>query len=384
MKTTSKSTIALALLVCNTLGVSAATLNDLKDTEVTIGGYLKADLMFSNFSEGAPANNSPGRHFVAPGAFYGSDRSNTVVDFHARQSRFNIGASNTVVGHKVSGFYELDFLLHDDGNEIVSNSYSPRMRHLYVTFDDWLFGQTWTTILNLKSLPEHLDFLGVPDGTIFTRQTMVRYSTDNWTFALENPVSTFTNYNTGARITPDSNSIPDVHIRYDFKPSFGSLSLGAVLSQLDYDQANIDESEFAWAVSAAGYINIPSNSDEFRFQLNVGEGMGRYFGLNFANGAVVNDGKLETISNLSGFVSYRHWWNKEWRSNITISGVKADYDLRPITPVNESSITYNINLLYSPFKPVTLGVEFIHSENKRTDDYKVELDRVQMSVKYNF
>ncbi|KTF07689.1 porin [marine sediment metagenome] len=64
-------------------------------------------------------------------------------------------------------------------------------------------GQTWTTFMDVGSLPESLDFIGTTDGITFARQVMVRYTNGGLQLALENPESTITPFGGGSRITSD-------------------------------------------------------------------------------------------------------------------------------------------------------------------------------------
>ena len=90
-------------------------------------------------------------------------------------------------GSKLGTFIEMDFLVSGQGNETVSNSYSPRLRHAFITYDKWLFGQTWMTFFNVGALPENLDFVGPTEATIFGRQPMIRYTSGGLQLALGKP-----------------------------------------------------------------------------------------------------------------------------------------------------------------------------------------------------
>ena len=92
------------------------------------------------------------------------------------------------------------FLASDQGNEVVSNSYSPRLRHAFISYNKWTFGQTWMTFFNVGALPENLDFVGPAESTIFGRQAMVRYTMGNWQFAAENPETTVTPFGGGGGV----------------------------------------------------------------------------------------------------------------------------------------------------------------------------------------
>ncbi|MCG9697040.1 DcaP family trimeric outer membrane transporter [Shewanella sp. Isolate11] len=354
------------------------------ETDFKFGGYVKTDVMFSDYSNGAPDSGNLSRQFYVPGTIYGTaDNGKQVVDFQARESRFNFKTSTDLDGHKLSGFIELDFMTHADGNERVSNSYSPRIRHAFVSYDNWTVGQTWSTFQNPGALPENLDFVGAAEGTPFVRQAQVRYTNGGFQFALENPETTVTPYTGGARVVSGSGMIPDFVARYNFNTEGGAkFTVAGLARQLNVENATIDAQTMAYGVSVTGVI--PVGSDDIKFSATAGDGMGRYMALNYANAGVIDaNGDIETISSYGGFVAYRHWWNDKWRSSITASGFKADNDVALTGgAVNEESYSGYINLLYSPVKPMTFGVEYMYAENTKQNGDKGELNRVMFSVKY--
>ena len=75
----------------------------------------------------------------------------------------------------VMGFIEMDFW-GGGGNEIVSNSANPRIRHAFIKYKDVLAGQTWSTFMNTSAIPESADFAGATLGLVFIRQGQVRYT----------------------------------------------------------------------------------------------------------------------------------------------------------------------------------------------------------------
>ncbi len=376
------SKMAFSPIVLAMATVSSAAL---ADTEFKFGGYVKADMMVSDYNNGAPADSDLSRQFYVPGTlgFSPNGRGSTITDFQARETRFNFTSSSDLDGHKLKFFLEMDFFTHSDGNQRVSNSYSPRLRHATVTFDNWMAGQTWSTFQNPGALPEALDFIGAAEGTPFVRQGMIRYSNGGFQIALENPKATFTNSATGGRIESNSSYIPDGVIRYNFGGSGSKLSIAAVLRQVEIDEDGLDESEFGYGVSLAGVIPSWGN-DKFKFMVNYGDGVGRYIALNYANAALLNTdtGETDTISSVSGFASYQHWWSDKWRSNITASAFEADYGSLLTGSANETSYSGNINLLYSPVKPMTVGVEWLYAKNEKTEGEDGELNRFMLSFKY--
>ncbi|MBB1440866.1 porin [Shewanella sp. SG41-4] len=357
-------------------------------TDMTFGGYIKADVMFSDYGNGAPDSGSLSRQFYVPGTIYGTTgNGKQVVDFQARESRFNFKTVTDVEGHKLTGFIELDFMTHTDGNERVSNSYSPRIRHAFMSYDNWTVGQTWTTFQNPGALPENLDFVGAAEGTPFVRQSQLRYTNGNWQFSIENPETTVTPLGGGGRITSGSGVVPDFVGRYNFSASSGStFSVAAIVRQLDLEQVvgttTYDTSELGYGVSVAGVI--PVGKDDLKFTATYGEGLGRYMALNYANAGVLDtNGDIQAIKSFGGFVSYRHWWSEQWRSSVTFSGFSADNDVALTGgSVNKEAYSGYVNLLFSPSKPLTFGVEFMHALNEREDGTDGDLNRIMFSAKY--
>ncbi|MBB1428067.1 MULTISPECIES: DcaP family trimeric outer membrane transporter [Shewanella] len=357
-------------------------------TDMTFGGYIKADVMFSDYGNGAPDSGSLSRQFYVPGTIYGTTgNGKQVVDFQARESRFNFKTVTDLEGHKLTGFIELDFMTHTDGNERVSNSYSPRIRHAFVSYDNWTVGQTWTTFQNPGALPENLDFVGAAEGTPFVRQSLLRYTSGNWQFSIENPETTVTPLGGGGRITSGSGVVPDFVGRYNFSAASGSaFSVAAIVRQLDLEQVvgttTYDTSELGYGVSFAGVI--PVGKDDLKFTATYGEGLGRYMALNYANAGVLDtNGEIQTIKSFGGFVSYRHWWSEQWRSSVTLSGFSADNDVALTGgAVNKEAYSGYVNLLFSPSKPLTFGVELMHALNEREDGSDGDLNRIMFSAKY--
>ncbi|MFY8328612.1 DcaP family trimeric outer membrane transporter [Pseudoalteromonas sp. ZZD1] len=380
-----RSLTATAVLCALSTTTQAATIGD---TDINYGGYVKIDAMWSDYSAGAPAGTNVGRDFYVPSTLTvgTDDDSDAVFDMHARQSRFNFGTSTLLDnGKTINSKIEIDFLASAaGGNERVSNSYAPRIRHAFISYDGWLFGQTWSNFQNVGALPETLDFVGPAEGTVFVRQAQVKYTTGAWSFSLENPESTVTTQG-GARVATDDASLPDFTARYTMNADWGQFVVTGLARQLTYKQNGIDADETSFGLSASGKVNLGKNN--LKFMLTQGKGLGRYVGLNVAHGAVLNSDELDAIDSTSGFVAYQHNWNNQWRSTFLYSFFSADNntDLLTITgDPTESSQSYSANILYSPVKKLTFGAEFKHAERELESGNDGDMDRLQFSVKYAF
>ncbi|TMN85931.1 MULTISPECIES: DcaP family trimeric outer membrane transporter [unclassified Pseudoalteromonas] len=389
MKFTLLKTLAASAVLCALSSTSyAATAAKIGDTEFTYGGYIKLDTMWSDYSAGASAGTSVGRDFYVPSTLTvgDDDSSDAVFDMHARQSRFNFGTSTLLDnGKKINSKIEIDFLASAaGGNERVSNSFAPRIRHAFITYDGWLFGQTWSNFQNVGALPETLDFVGPAEGTVFVRQAQIKYTTGAWSFSLENPESTITTAG-GSRVATDDASLPDFTARYTHKADWGNLVVTALARQLTYKVGSIDADETSFGISASGMFKV--GDDNIKFMLTQGKGLGRYVGLNVAHGAVLNGDELDAIDSTSGFVAYQHKWNSQWRSTFLYSFFSADNntDLLSVSgDPTESTQSYSANILYSPVKRLTFGAELKHAERETQSGVDGNLDRLQFSVKYAF
>ncbi|MDQ4423355.1 MAG: DcaP family trimeric outer membrane transporter, partial [Thalassolituus sp.] len=172
------------------------------NTEFSFGGFIKMDAMLSSYSDGN-VNDGLGREFYVPSTIQpGVEPDTTELDMTARTSRFNFKTVTDVGNDKsVTTFIELDFE-GAGGNEVVSNSYGPRLRHAFIKYDGLLVGQTWSNFMNVGALPESADFIGPSESTVFIRQSQVRYTMGDLAIALENPQTT------GAGDSGDNGMIP--------------------------------------------------------------------------------------------------------------------------------------------------------------------------------
>jgi len=367
--------------------VVAAIEEEAGKPKFSYGGYIKSDLMVTDYSDGSVPGSSIGRDFFVPSTIpVDNGDGETYLDWHARQSRFHFATNHALAnGEELASYVELDFLATAGGNERVSNSFSPRLRHAFVTYGNWLFGQTWNTFMDVATLPESVDFIGPTGSTTFGREPMIRYTNGGFAIALENPESTVTPIG-GGRIDVDDSIVPDLAARYTWKGEGWHLQLGGMLRQLSLDDSGlgVDDTVTGWGVSLSGKAMF--GRDDVRWMIHTGDGMGRHIGLNFANGAAITtDGKLEAIGTTGAFVAYRHWWSQKWRSNAVLSYLEVDNPVRFTgTGVNESNWSGQINLLYSPTPPLSFGVEFLTAERELENGLDGQMNRFQFTTKYAF
>jgi hypothetical protein len=375
------------LLLSAGFGAHAIELGKIGDTTVTMGGYVKLDAMYTDFEDGTRPAQDLSRDFYIPSLTpVGGTGEGGVIDFHARQSRINFGTASEVDGHQLKTFIEVDFLASAGGNERITNSYSPRLRHAFLTYDKWLFGQTWTTFQNVGALPETADFIGNTDFGIFGRQAQIRYTNGPWMFALENPESTITPFGGGGRIVTDDNGTPDVVARYNLTSGSLSLTFAALLRQLAYDDsATIDSTTSSTGLSVSGK-NVFGSGDDIRFGVNTGSGMGRYIGLNVSNGGVLDaNGDIEAIDSTAYYFAYRHLWSSKTRSTISYSAIEIDNDIA-LTGAGaiDTTDSLRVNLFYSPVPKLSLGWELALANKELESGIDGSMTRLQFTAKLGF
>lgn len=355
-------------------------------TEIGFGGYVKLDAMWTDTSDGQIATGI-GRDFYVPSLTpVGGVGESATWDMHARQSRFFF-TSDTMLenGKKITGRFEFDMMATTIGDQRVSNGFAPEIRHAFVTYDGWTLGQTWSTFMDVNALPDSLDFVGTTDGTIFVRQAQVRYTSGGFQVSLENPETTVTPFNGGTRIVTDDNSLPDVVARYNHTADWGGLTVSGLVRQLSYQNGAIDDSTNGYGLSFSGKYNI-SKTDDLRFVVNYGKGLGRYLSLNTSNDAVLTNGnELEAIKSVGYSLAYKHAWNDKLRSSVFYSAQTIDNPVQYTgTAQTESTASYNANLIYQVASKLSVGVEVRHATRTLESDLDGDMNRLQFSAKYDF
>lgn len=356
------------------------------NTNVSLGGYVKLDAKSLRTSGGELPSGSAGLDFLIPSLIpVGGSSSGWDTHFHGRQSRLIVKTSTPVGDKSVGTHLEMDFMVTSGGDQRVSNSYSPRMRQAFITYDGWTFGQAWSNFQNVGALPDSVDFVGTMPGTVFVRQPMIRYKSDSgFSVSVENPETTLTN-STGGRILPTDDKLPDITARYDGK-GFTIAGIVRQLTASDAILASGGDSALGYGVSVSGKFPIGSGGDDIRVMGTVGEGLGRYMGANIVNDAAIDvDGNLDPIATYSGFAAFRHVWSPKARSTLAGSYFKADNPVA-LTGGSPTDEVWNVlaNLIYSPVPKLDIGLEYMYAERTNEAGQDGSLQQVQLGAKYSF
>ncbi len=378
-----------------TIQTKTITPNAIPNTRFLFTGFIKLDTLVSDYDDGEIPDSSVGRDFYLPGTIpVGGVGESADWDMHVKQSRFIFGTDTDLADKSVlSSRLEFDLYGSSLGDERATNTYGLQLRHAYLQYKKWLVGQTWSNFQDVGVLPETADFIGPTDGTVFVRQPQIRYTSGNFSASLENPETTITPFLGGtggnARIASDDNSVPDLTAAYTFKLANNNyIRVAALGRQLKYETTGvgaIDDSSFAGAVSVASKINFGAN-DDLRLMFTVGEGLGRYVGVNFVNDAVLDaGGNLEAIEGWAGFIAWRHVWTGTVRSTFMYSTSSYDNDVALTGPgVNAKSMSWAANLFYSPAAKLDIGVEARYAERELEGGVDGSMKRLHAVAKYSF
>ncbi|WP_299810382.1 DcaP family trimeric outer membrane transporter [uncultured Shewanella sp.] len=318
-------------------------------SEYHFGGFIKANARYVDGNIAFQDSWTGGGHVTDS-----AKRS----QFSAAESRFNVGITHG----EVTGFAEIDFSGSAQGNAAFSNSYSPRLRHAYINYQNFTAGQTWSTMVNTSAFAETADLGGPLVGQAMVRQALVRYSTDNWQFALENPYTYGTqagSTNSDKKWVDTSNDyVPDAVIRFDQQGDWGNVSISSLLRYLDPQ----DTAQFGAGVSLAAKLKTYGKND-IRLQVHYGN-LGRYVGTDAARDMI--DGEIETTT--SAMFAYRHFWTERTRSSLfyghTITeeeqtnrfhaGVNLFTNLTPVLALGFEVGRYQIDDGISPYDAVNV------------------------------
>lgn len=355
------------------------------NARLAYGGFIKHDMMSSRYSGGSIAPGSVGRDFHVPALIpVGGESSTTDFDTHIRESRFWFNATaDSPTGAPLQAYLEFDFSAQTGGDERLTNATSPSIRHAFVRYDNrFLAGQFWSAFFNVAALTENLDFVGPAEGTLFIRQPQIRFMSGPWEISFENPETTVTPFGGGARIVTDTSNIPDIVVRYNHSGEWGHFSAAALGRQLGIGKTGPGGSdrELGLALSLSGKFDIGRN--DIRWMVSGGPGIGRYIGLNTTNDAVLDaNGELEAIDAYGGFIGYRHFWNDQWRSNFTLSGlwIDNDTDLTGFGVTKEAQSAH-VNLIYQYNPSLRFGIEYQIARREIESGAQGNMNRVQFST----
>lgn len=299
----------------------------------------------------------------------------------AKTTRFGLDFSAPVgADNKVGGKIEVDFA---DGN---GSNDGLRLRHGYLTYNDWLFGQTTSNFLSSHA-PEMIDFsTNVGGGT--TRIPQVRY---NLKLAPQTQLFVSAEEGDSKATAPGDLSyrVPNItaKLTQGFADGKGTASARALVE--NYKSKAADDTETGFGI-AAGASYAVTDQLKLNGDVSYAEGNSNYlYGANSAYSVSEVDGNIEQNKFTAVQVGATYKFNEKLRSTLAYGALFADDGSAYANDVananaNEEVQQAWINIIYAPVKPVELGIEYINGKRKAFDGNSYNDDRVGLMAKYSF
>ena len=338
--------------------------------DVNVYGFIRGDANY--IIEGA--DNDFGSVHPSTGATKDKLRATAKTTRIGLDFSAPVGADN-----KVGGKIEADFA---DPDSVKGEGF--RIRHAYLTYNNWLFGQTTSNFLSSHA-PEMIDFsTNIGGGT--QRLPQVRY---NFKLAPQTQlfVSAEEGDSKGTVAADTSYRVPNLtaKLTQGFAEGKGSASARALVENYKSDAAN--ETETAWGV-AAGASYAVTDQLKLNGDVSYAEGNSNYlYGSNSAY-SVVN-GSVEQNKFTAVQVGATYKFNEKLRSTLAYGALFADDGSAYAKDVSNSNANEEVqqawlNIIYAPVKPVELGVEYINGKRKAFGGNSYHDDRVGLMAKYSF
>lgn len=334
------------------------------DTEVKLYGFVRGDANYiiegsaGDFSDVAKTNGQTNDKFVAT----------------AKTTRIGLDFKTNVEGAEVGGKLESDFAGSND---------SFRIRQAYLTYENWLIGQTQSNFLS-NHAPFMIDFsTNVGGGT--TRLPMVRYGFDltpatQLFLAAEKP-------NSSAEDIKSSVPTLTAKLAHNFDDKKGNASARALVEV--YKDEDINKRKTGWGLAAGTTYQV---LDPLKATLDVSytKGVnGILYGTN-ANAAFVDDEDDRNIEQneiwaVQTGLTYSILPNLKTSLGYGALFADKDSDYADLNATANKEVQQAwLNLVYSPVKPLEFGVEYVNGERKTFDNEKFKENRIGLMSKYSF
>jgi hypothetical protein len=377
-----------------------------------------------------------GKGFVVPVQIAHS-RGNGIFQQSAQNSRINFETRTPTAYGDARTFFEMDWKgcnnFSCNNLEQVSTPLVPRVRYFYGTLGGFLAGQSNSNFRDAEAEPEVIALDGQAGMAGVQRQPQVRYTYPGpwgsaWSVALEAPqtevltpagqIASDTNLaqfpvsnKTPMGVACEANGVsipgttacslannptmskaPDLTFSSYWAQPWGHVDFRFVLRDLTVNDGQfVNHSLLGYGGGVSGNL-LPGwfgwERDNFTWQINVGNGMGRYLldGTNaaLATNYVVPPGCavptagcalaateiiVRTIPSVGGVVGYQHYWIPTVRSTIAYGMDRYDVPSTLIGPIettvaNQRLQSASVNVIWAPVAFIDIGAEYFWGQRK--------------------
>ncbi|ENU58767.1 MAG: DcaP family trimeric outer membrane transporter [Acinetobacter sp.] len=293
----------------------------------------------------------------------------------AKTTRIGLDFNTPVGDAKVGGKVEVDFA----GNGVNENL---RIRHAYLTYNNWLFGQTTSNFLSSHA-PEMIDFATNAGGGT-TRIPQVRYAY-NLAPTTKLLVAAEEGNSAGATGTAVKYSLPVLTGKITQSYADGNGNASARVLVENYKDNNAGKDKTGWGVALGTDFKVADPLKLFADASYVVGNSNYLYGSNNAYSVVNGDIEQNEFTALQVGGTYKILPNL--RSTLAYGALFADNGTdfaKQNQTANEKIQQAWLNVIYSPAKPIDLGIEYINGKRETFAGQSYKDNRVGLMAKYNF
>ncbi|AXQ23196.1 DcaP-like protein [Acinetobacter wuhouensis] len=293
----------------------------------------------------------------------------------AKTTRIGLDFNTPAGDAKVGGKVEVDFA----GNGANENL---RIRHAYLTYNSWLFGQTTSNFLSSHA-PEMIDFAtNVGGGT--TRIPQVRYS---YTLAPTTKllVAAEEGNSTGVTGTTIKYSLPVLTGKVTQSYAGGNGNASARVLVENYKDDSVGKDKTGWGIGLGTDFKVSDPLKLFADASYVVGNNNYLYGSNSAYSVVNGDIEQNEFTAVQVGGTYKILPNL--RSTLAYGALFADNGTdfaKANQSANEKVQQAWLNVIYSPAKPIDLGIEYVNGKRETFKGDSFKDNRVGLMAKYNF
>ncbi len=337
------------------------------ETSLRVYGYAEGHLIHDLKAPG-PSDNFTDLMFQ-PLDNSGAQKGKTKLT--AQTSRFGFETSTPTSAGTFNTKVEMDFYAYSAGNRNRL-----RLRHAYGEYSGWLIGQTWSTFMDLDDLPETVDFNG-PIGAPFSRRMMVRYTYGDakagykFSFAAEDPEDQFGGGSANERM-------PQLVARFDKSFDWGAVNIRGLL----HEKRSSTETKRGWGFGVGGSYKITDKDILMGQYTRVDGDVDQLYG---SNGYSIDSttGSITFDKNQGLVFGYAKTFTDQLRGSIAY-GMNKGKEATLAADSNKRLQQLFVNMIYSPFKNVELGAEYIYGKRKTFTDDTGTMSRFDLMGRYSF
>jgi hypothetical protein len=308
--------------------------------------------------------------------------------YSVNPSQLAVSSSTPIDNGQLSTWFSIDM-----NGELTSPE--PRLRIAFGEYVDHslglgiLVGQTYSTMLDLRAVPETLDF-ALPAGLWQLRQPLLRVTKaygDSFiaVFSTETPENvTYT----GADARTEWPDFVAAGTWLTGGNYFSHLRLAALVR--DLNAAGPDgstDSATGWAVSGSTKIWLPfmGERDNLKITAHFGEGYGLAVKGGHAEGIWdAENSSLETIGLFAVYGGLQHFWSEHWRSNLAFGYVENDNPSIATDDTLKSTTYLAADIIWSPFATTRFGFEWLWGEREDENGESGTSNRFLLSSRFQF